>query len=151
MKILNLLFILAGSIYLSCTASQSNLETNNPDFDELKRSIPLGYQSMKLISELKLVDRLPPEDVRMLQDWQIVPSNLNNILKHMELVESTEWYARCYMFERWYLGTVSNGEKVYKLLVCASGYITLSREGETLHFITVEDPLIFSMPCDCCE
>ena len=143
LKILILVFFIAG-----CTTSSSNQAMNDQSQSTIKsdKGIPIGYHNLYLKESLK-------REVKdnNCAEWFFPESTLRNLLKSFEEVSGMESYQRCYQYKCWYTGKVSNQKEDYEITVHAGGYIILSNEKETLHFIMTKESDLFVSVCDCCE
>ena len=143
LKILILVLALAG-----CTISSSNQAMNEQSqkIIDTDIEIPIGYQGLYLTANLNREG-----DDKDCNDWTFAENSLKNLLKELEKVSITEAYSRCYQYKCAYYGKVASPKKAYEIAIHAGGYIILSNEKETLHFIMTKESDLFVSVCNCCE
>ena len=152
MNTILLICIAFSSFGCNCTSENHSNEVIDENISQVKE-ITLGYNNLKFISELKKACK-PYSDNDLFENannWSFSIESVSNLLKHMRKVESNEWYALCTIYPCWYEGKVANEKVNYEILINAGGFVILTNEDETLHFILEDKSSLFIAVCDCCE
>jgi hypothetical protein len=139
----------------SCNHATKNAHLKNAvEKSGNEKEIPIGYKTLKLIGGLKRAckyEEASNELAKIVTKWAFSDSLAHNLLQKMRKVESNEWYASCTIYPCWYEGVVKDQDTQYEIIINAGGYVILTNESETLHFVLIEKSDLFIGICACCE